>query len=76
MKIVGTIFSEHIERPIKEFYIEVLRAPVWNVYMKPSRLEFWKVLAETPEGAIRIAEYHFYRSMKSDIRLISREVVL
>ena len=30
--------------------------------VQPERLENWTVMAETKEGAKKIAEYHFYQS--------------
>ncbi|HYD20002.1 MAG TPA: hypothetical protein VEB40_00905 [Flavipsychrobacter sp.] len=61
-----------IEKPVKKFRCEVIRhassfryldAPdyTWKP-IRPKRQETWTVLAETMEGAKRIAEYHFYDS--------------
>ena len=62
MKTIGTIHSRHIENPQKEFIIRVLRSASFNVIYKPERYEMWKVLAETIDGAVKIARYHFYLS--------------
>lgn len=59
---MSTIHAQHIEAAKQEFFIHVLRAPCFNVLFKPARWETWRVLAETAEGALRIAKYHFYRS--------------
>jgi len=59
---MSTIHAQHIEAARQEFFVRVLRAPCFNVFSKPARWETWRVLAETVEGARRIAKYHFYRS--------------
>jgi hypothetical protein len=60
----GTIHSRHIEEPKETFYIWVCRAPCFNVFLRPARWEMWKVLAETAEGAIKIAKYHFHNAQE------------
>jgi hypothetical protein len=62
MSVSGTIHGRHIEEPATPFMVRVLRAPRWNVLFKPARWEMWKVLAQTSEGSIRIAKYHFHRA--------------
>lgn len=62
MEVKGKIFSRHIEEPLTTFVVRVLRAPSWNVLFRPAAWEMWKVLAETQEGAMKIAKYHFHRS--------------
>jgi hypothetical protein len=57
-----TIHAHHIEAARQEFFVRVRRAPCFNVLFKPARWETWRVLGETAEGALRIAQYHFYRS--------------
>ena len=59
---MSTIHAQHIEAAQREFFVRVLRSPCFNVFFKPARWETWRVLAETAEGALRIAKYHFYRS--------------
>lgn len=59
---MSTIHARHIEAAKREFFVRVLRAPCFNVFFKPARWETWRVLAETAEGALLIAKYHFYRS--------------
>lgn len=55
-----TIYSKHIEKPIRTFGVRVLHRACFNVFYRPERWETWRVLAQTPEGALRIARYHFY----------------
>lgn len=62
MKVKGTIFGRHIEETKSTFMVRVLRAPSWNVIFRPETWEMWKVLAETSEGAMKIARYHFHRA--------------
>ena len=59
---MATVYAQHIEAPKREFLVRVLRAPCFNVLFRPARWETWRVLAETGDGACRIAKYHFYRS--------------
>lgn len=69
---MATIQCRAIEKPENEFLCEVERPASSMMYQdatdfkwKPvqqGRVEFWKVLAETMEGAMRIAQYHFYNS--------------
>ena len=61
---MSTIHAQHIEAAQQEFFVRVLRAPGFNVLFKPARWETWRVLGETAEGALRIARYHFYRSVQ------------
>lgn len=67
-----TIECASISKPVKKFSCEVLR-PASNMRyqdatdgkwkkIQPERLENWIVLAETLEGAQKVAEYHFYSS--------------
>jgi len=62
MPISGTIHSRHLEEPKEQFMVRVLRRPCFNVFLKPARWEMWKVLAETEEGAMRVARHHFYNA--------------
>lgn len=62
MPVSGTIHSRHIEEPTETFVIRVLRPPCFNVFFKPARWEMWKVLAETEDGAMKIARYHFHNA--------------
>jgi hypothetical protein len=65
--IMPTIHCTAIEKPAKKFVCRVKRAPVSNVLFKPARWEDWTVLAETKEGAFKVACWHFYLSDKKDI---------
>jgi hypothetical protein len=75
---MATIKCPSIEKPLKQFACEVLR-PASNMRyqdttgewkpVQPERWEIWQVLAETIDGARKIAEYHFYQSKTEDIRI-------
>jgi hypothetical protein len=67
-----------IEKPMKQFFCEVLRTASSMHYqeytgewkpVQPERWENWTVLAETKEGAKKIAEYHFYQSHSDNIKI-------
>lgn len=64
---MATIKCNAIEKPERKFLCKVLRAAVFNVFYQPEKWEEWIVLAETKEGARKIAEYHFYRSDETKI---------
>jgi hypothetical protein len=57
-----TIHASHIEKPEKEFYVKFLHAPYFNVYFHVAKCVTVKVLAETPDGALKIAQYHYFDS--------------
>ena len=67
-----TIQCPAISKPAKQFTCEVLRPASHMRYqepqngkwipIQPERTECWTVLAETIEGAQKVAEYHFYAS--------------
>ena len=59
MPVSGTIHCRRLEEPDETFMIRVLRPPRFNVFFKPARWEMWKVLAETEDGAMRIARHQF-----------------
>jgi hypothetical protein len=60
--IPGALYARHIEEPKEVFRIAVLRSPCFNVIYRPERWESWSVMAETPEGAMKVAQYHFFLS--------------
>jgi hypothetical protein len=62
-QIPGALYSRHIEEPKEAFRVAVLRSPCYNVLYRPEHWESRCILAETPEGAMRIAQYHFYMSV-------------
>ena len=62
-----TIQCSAIEQPTIKFNCKVLRAAVFNVFYQPEQWEIWTVLAETIDGARKIARYHFYRSDENKI---------
>lgn len=61
-----TLYSEHIERPLREFEIQWFapskRVPCHDGYglEYEASIRWAKVLAETEGGAIKIAEYHYW----------------
>lgn len=63
----ATTHAEHIEPATTPFLVRVLRRPCWNVFFRPARYEVWRILAATPQGAMKIARYHFYSSEKFDL---------
>lgn len=75
-----TIQCASIENPVNKFECNVLRQVSSMRYQdavdgkwKPvhsERWESWTVLAQTKEGAKKVAEYHFYQSDKSNIIIL------
>lgn len=69
---MNTIQCPAIEKPVKQFSCDVTRQASSMRYqdaadgkwkpIQPERRESWTVLAETLDGAQRVAEYHFYAS--------------
>lgn len=68
-----------IEKPNRQFSCDVLRSTSNMHYqeitgewkpIQPERWENWTVLAETKEGARKIAEYHFYQSKSENIKIL------
>jgi len=75
---MATIQCPAIEKPMRKFLCDVLRPATSMHYqeitgewkpIQPERFEQWNVLAETKEGARKIAEYHFYRSNSENIKI-------
>jgi hypothetical protein len=60
----GTVYSHHIEKPIDTFLFHIHRGPCYNVFYKAPRWEYWNVKAQTEEGALKIAQYHFYNAIE------------
>ncbi len=54
--------AEHIEKAVREFIVELEHGPYFNVFFHPAETKLYEVLAETPEGALKIAQYHFFIS--------------
>jgi len=55
-----TLFAHHIEEPKREFFV-VFDAPAYtNVLHFEAGRRWVRILAETAEGAIRIARYHHF----------------
>ena len=62
-----TIHASHIERPLKEFFVE------WEALAMPTAepgimwsggVRWCRVLAETEEGALKVAQYHHYNGRR------------
>ena len=82
-KKVTFIKCPSIEKPLKKFLCKVLRAEseleyqdsqdgLWKP-IHPENWEYWGILAETQEGAKKIAEYHFYLSNAKNIIISNYE---
>ncbi len=57
----GTISAPHIEAATHPFLVDYFAAAYVNVLHFDAGWRRVRVLAETPEGALRIACYHHYR---------------
>jgi len=65
-----TIHAGHIERPEKTFHVRFSSPRLETAepgVMWESQRRWCKVLAETAEGAIRIAKYHYFMSSKFEL---------
>lgn len=65
-----TIHASHIEEPLNEFFVE------WEVGPMPTAepglvweggVRWARVLAETKEGALKIAQYHHYMGSRFEV---------
>ena len=66
----GTLTAHHIEKPRARFNIIVKRGPGRTKVTRLARWETWGVHAETPEGALRVAEFYFPRRVQDSLRLL------
>jgi hypothetical protein len=57
-----TIHGQHIEPPEKSFTVEFQQGAYFNVFYHPPKRRTVNVLARTEQGAIKIAQYHFFMS--------------
>lgn len=55
-----TIRAEHIEKPLQEFYVEWYSPAYSNVLRFQGGRRWAVVMAETAEGALKVAQYHYY----------------
>lgn len=55
-----TLRAEHIENAIEPFYVSWYSPPYVNVLRFEGGRRWAKVMAETPEGALHIAQYHHF----------------
>ncbi len=57
-----TLQGRHIEKPQASFIVKFWQKEYFNVLRHPEGQRVVKILAETAEGALRIAQYHFFLS--------------
>jgi hypothetical protein len=55
-----TLYSTHIEEPKKEFFVAFDTPAYINVLFFEAGRRWARVLAETAEGAVRVARYHHF----------------
>jgi hypothetical protein len=67
--ISGTVYGHHIDEPETTFLVHVHRGACYNVFYRAPRWEYWNVKAQTEEGALKIAQYHFYNAL--EIKLVN-----
>jgi len=60
MKRIIKILGDHIEEPATRFRVKFIYTDRFNKLRHPSQWQVIDVLAETLEGAIEIAKYHFF----------------
>ncbi len=60
MKRIIKIVGDHIEKPVRRFRVKFWYADRFNQLRHPSQWRIIDVLAETLEGALEIAKYHFF----------------
>jgi len=66
----GTLTAHHIEKPRARFNIIVKRGPGLTKVTRQTRWETWGVRAESPDGALRVAEFYFPRRVQDSLRLL------
>ena len=57
----STIRAEHIEKAERPFFVRFTRLPFVNEYLHPQEKKLIRVMAQTEQGALRIAEYNYGR---------------
>jgi hypothetical protein len=62
-----TIFSAHIEEPNKEFFVAFYAPAYLNVFSFEAGRRWVRVLAETAEGALAVARYHYYTASNFEL---------
>lgn len=60
-----TLYGQHIEKPVTAFTVKFWQREYVNVIRHPAGERMVKILAETAEGAVRIAQYHFFMTGKN-----------
>ena len=60
-----TLYGQHIEKPVTAFIVKFWQKEHFNVFRHPAGERIVKILAETAEGAVKIAQFHFFMSGKN-----------
>jgi hypothetical protein len=55
------LWAEHIEKPAREFVVSFDHPGFWKVLWHESDRLWIRAMAETAEGAILVAQYHYFR---------------
>jgi len=55
-----TIHARHIESPTREFFVSWYSPAYLNVLLFDPGTRWARVLAQTTQGALRIAQYHHF----------------
>jgi hypothetical protein len=71
----GTLYASNIERPQKSFYVEIVTKCYLNVTWHESQTRTFRVLSETAEGALKIAQYH-YQALGESFKLVEPRKLL
>jgi hypothetical protein len=62
-----TLYSAHIEEPKEEFFVAFNAPPYANVLRFEAGRRWARILAETGEGAVRVARYHHFRGTNFEL---------
>ena len=57
-----TLQAGHIEKPVKSFIVRFFQQSFFNVFLHPAGTREVEIKAETKEGALKVAQYHFFLS--------------
>lgn len=66
---IPTVHAQHIESPTRRFRFRIWHPAYFNEWLHAACWREWNVMASTPQGAHRVARYHFYRSPEELIHL-------
>jgi len=64
---MNTVFAGHIEKPEYPFVVSFNHPGYFNVFWHPAEKRYINVLAETKEGALKVAEYHYYTGSNFEV---------